>query len=175
MTERMRCVKAFLAIGVGACILLACSVATGATSASIFRTSGIAIRYPSRWEVTNRPLGDISDPVQRFVLSSYRVPGGRPNGAGDYRPPADGVIAQLLEDSPPDPAARSDYAPRPAKFRMPRLTEHLEGHSGRWGEIVFRDHGRDFYLFVGVGLNAPTSRLDALLRALDTVTVNRAP
>jgi hypothetical protein len=122
--------------------------------------------------VSNRPLGYISDPVQRFVVSSYRVPGGRPNGDGDYRPPSGGVIAQLLEEQAPGPDAKKFFPPRPAKFAQPKLNPHgLEGYSGRWAEMVFRDRGRDFYIFLGVGPGTPIARVETLLRALDTMSV----
>jgi len=149
------------------------SAATGGAAGldHVFRSDGIAITYPTGWQVSNRPLGYISDPAQRFVVASYRVPGGRPNDGGDYRPPRAGVIAQLLEEQPPDPDAKKDYPVRPATFALPKLSDHVEGYSGRWGEMVFRDRGRDFYIFVGVGPSTPATRVETLLRTLDTMTV----
>ena len=79
---------------------------------------GIVLRYPSSVYVSDRPLGSITDPVQRFVLSTYRVPGDVPNAGGGYTPPPTGVIAELLEDVPaPD---RDFEAPaRPADSPSP--------------------------------------------------------
>src|ERR1700722_619227 len=137
----------------------------------VFRSAGIAITCSRGWQVSNRPLGYISNPVQRFVVASYRVPGGRPDGGGDYGPPRGGVIAQLLEERAPGPDAKKFFPLRPARFASPKLSDHLEGHSGGWAEMVFRDHGRDFYIFVGVGPGTPTTRVETLLRTLDTISV----
>jgi hypothetical protein len=37
--------------------------------------------------------------------------------------------------------------------------------------MAFRDRGRDFYFFVGVGPSTPATRVETLLRTLDTMTV----
>jgi len=50
--------------------------------------------------------------------------------------------------------------------------ETLDGN--RWGEIVFRDHGRHFYIFIWVGRHATKTQVGLLLRALDGIQI-RAP
>jgi hypothetical protein len=62
-----------------------------------------------------------------------------------------------------------DFPRRPASFAL-RQSLSLEGFSGSWGEIVFRDHGRAFHLFIGVGVHAQP-QLPTLLAALDTLDV----
>jgi hypothetical protein len=76
------------------------------------------------------------------------------------------VIAQLREEQVPGPNADSVFAPRPSAFALPTLTDRLEGHTGRWGEITFRVHNRDFLIFVGIAPAAPRARIDELLRIL---------
>jgi hypothetical protein len=135
----------------------------------VFRNSRVAVTVPESWSATNEPLDYSSNPVQRFVLSSYRVPRGRPNGDGDYSVPRSQVLAQLMEEQAPLPVS-DGFPPRPARFALPRLTGRLEGHSGKWGEITFREHGRDFYIFLGIGSNAE-ARVGELLQALDAMTI----
>ena len=81
---------------------------------------------------------------------------------------AEQVIAIVLEQLPPVDLRL--FPPRPRRFRIAHLGR-VEGFNGpRWDEIVFRDHGRAFYIFVGVGSRAG-SQVPALLDALDSLRV----
>jgi hypothetical protein len=133
----------------------------------VFRGSGIVVRYPDGWYVTNEPLNSITDPVQRFVLSSYRVPTG---GAAYYAPPPRDVIAQLVEEVPP---INNDgvWRPRPRRFSLPKLGRMETFGGNRWGEVLFRDHGRHFYIFIGVRRRASSTKVALMLRTLDAMTV----
>lgn len=148
--------------------------ASGATETREFRGPGIVLRYPSGLYLSTRPFDSVADPVQRFVLSTYRVPDGRPDSAGDYTPPANGVIVQLLEDVPAHDF-RFKAPPRPASFTLPKLSGHVERFGDRWGEITFRDHGRGFYIFIAAGRRAPSSEIALVLHALDGLTVSPRP
>jgi hypothetical protein len=135
--------------------------------------SEIELRYPSSWYVTNRPLDTITNPVQMFVLSSYRVTGGQLNVDGPDTPPTPsptGVIARLLEDQPLPSNAGSGPA-RPLRFSLPRFTPHMEGYNGRWGAISFVDHRIPFTLFISVGHRAPSVLVAQFLRILDGMTI----
>lgn len=137
---------------------------------SVFRGPGIVLRFPSRWFVSNVPLNGITDPVQRFVLASYRVPVGRPDFDGNYAPPSGGVIAQLVEEVPP--LNNGGVWPlRPRRLKLPSLGR-MEGFGGnRWGEFRFRDHGRRFYIFIGVDRHASFQRIGRLLHSLDGMKI----
>jgi hypothetical protein len=153
-------------------------VAGLATAASpgprVFRGPGILLAYPSDWFVSTEPLNGIIDPVQLFVLSSYRVPPGRPIFDGNYAPPPSGVIAQLVEEVPPLNNG-GVWPTRPRQFKLGRLGR-MEGFDGsRWAELRFRDHGRRFYIFLGVGLHAPSARIGILLRTLDGLKITVQP
>lgn len=129
--------------------------------------AGIAITPPAGWFTSTRPLDNVTDPVQRLVLSSYRIQGG--SGAV---PPSNAVLAQLDEEVPPLFSSDRAWPRRPSRFRLPRLGS-LETHAGgRWGEIVFRDRGRHFYVFVWVGRRASATNVRLLLQALDGIRVN---
>ena len=140
----------------------------------VFRGPGIVLRYPGSLYVTNRPLDSITNPAQRFVLSTYRVPGNQPNADGNYTPPSTGVIAELTEDVPP-PNPDFQAPPRPRQFALPKLSGHLETFGPRWGEIPFRDHGRGFYIFIGVGPGASPAKVALMLHTLDGLTVSAPP
>jgi hypothetical protein len=140
----------------------------------VFRGPAIILRYPGSLFVSNRPLNWWSNPAQRFVLANYRVPGNRPNGNGDYTPPLTGVIAQLVEEvPPPDPDFKAPG--RPKRFALPKLTNRMEGFGNRWAELSFRDHGRGFTLFIGVGRDASPGQIALVLHALDGLTIGAPP
>jgi hypothetical protein len=127
----------------------------------------LTLRHPAALHVTRHQLTGITDPVERVALYS----GAPPNEM--VRPRADQVIAILMEQIPPLPVDLADFPPRPHRFRVGRLTT-VEGFSGpRWAEILFRDHGRAFYLFVGVGPHAD-AQIPVVLRAFDSLRVGGA-
>jgi hypothetical protein len=149
---------------------LVAAVCLGAPAASasrpvVFHRFGIALHAPNGWFVTNRPLNGVTDPVQRFVLSSYRIPRGADAG-GSYTPSSTGVVAQLDEEIPPI-ANSGAWKPRPARFALPRLGRMETLNGNRWGELLFRTHGRRFYLFIWIGDRAAHSQARLLLRTLD--------
>jgi hypothetical protein len=140
--------------------------------APVFRGPGILLQTPRGWYASNGPsLNGVSDPVQRFVLSSYRIPAGA-GGAGIYVPSSRGVVAQLAEEVPPNPSP--DWRLRPAYFRLPRLGRMETLGGNRWGELLFREHGRHFYIFIWVGPQASSAQVDLLLHALDGMTITAA-
>jgi hypothetical protein len=146
------------------------STSAAAADPRVFRGPGIVLRTPSGWYVTNAPLNGITNPVQRFVLSSYRVPTGRPDFDGNYAPPPRGVVVQLLEEMPPLNNG-GVWPQRPLRFRLPRLGL-MEGFGGdRWGEVRFREHGRRFYIFLGIGRHASSARIGLSLESLDGMTI----
>jgi hypothetical protein len=124
----------------------------------------LTLRHPATLRVTAQELTGITDPVERVALYSGATPDAM------LRPRANQVIAILMEQVPPLTVDLARFPPRPHRFRIRRLTT-LEGFAGpRWAEILFRDHGRAFYLFVGVGAHADAQVPEAL-RALDSLRV----
>jgi hypothetical protein len=141
----------------------------------VFHGPGIVLRVSGGLYVSNRPLTlkDAGNPAQRLVLSTYRVPGERPDANGDYTPPPTGVIAQVLEVVPP-PDFDFQGRQRPARFALPKLGR-LEGFGDRFGEIVFQDHGRGFFIFIGVGRRANADEVERVLHTLDELTIGAPP
>jgi hypothetical protein len=149
--------------------LLAPAVA-GASAPPVFRAAGIVVHAPAGWYVTSEPLNGITEPVQRFVLSSYRVPAGADAGNG-YVPPSRAVLALLMEETPSVHSNPRAWPQRPSRFTLPRLgrMETLDG--SRWGELLFRERGRHFYIFIWVGRHATSTQVGLLLRALDGIRI----
>lgn len=160
-----------IAVGLTAALVVP-GVGSPRTS-NVFRGPAIVLRYPGSLFVSNRPLNWWTNPAQRFVLSNYRVPGNRPNGNGDYTPPATGVIAQLVEEVPPPNPVRAP--PRSRHFTLPKLTNYMEGFGNRWGGVSFRDHARTFTLFIGVGREASPAQVALVLKTLDGLTIGAPP
>ena len=124
----------------------------------------LTLRYPAGLHVTTSELTGITDPLERFALYS----GSSPNAM--VAPRARQIIAIVMEQEPPLAVDVARFPPRPRHFRIRRLTR-LEGFSGRrWAEITFRDHGRAFYFFIGVGSRAD-AQVPRLLQALDSLRV----
>jgi hypothetical protein len=165
--------RASTAALLGAITLLSAPAAQAKSPGHVFRRAGIAVRVPAGWFVSTEPLNGVTDPVERFVLSSYRIPVGADAGDG-YVPPARAVLAQLVEEVPPLVSRASAWPKRPSRFAVPRLGR-METFTGRrWGELLFRDHRRHFYVFVWIGRRASSSRVATLLRALDRMRIVRS-
>ena len=129
---------------------------------NVLALAALTLLYPHTWHVTTQPQLAVTDPVQRFALySGAALPANGP-------PRRNQVVAIVLEQEPP---SRAGFPPRPTRFRLPRLgaLENLSGN--RWGEILFRDHGRSFYVFVWIGRSA-NGRVPELLTALDSLRVS---
>src|ERR1700733_5053051 len=79
-----------LLLGLAAAVATVPAIA-GDTSSSprpsrlfVDRGHGISLRYVDGWHVSNQRLNGIIDPVQRFVVSSYRIrPASRSTGGAD--------------------------------------------------------------------------------------------
>jgi hypothetical protein len=129
--------------------------------------ANLSVTYPVGWHVTTNNWTSISDPVQRFVIYSGRLP-------QKMGPPRAGQeLGVLMEVKPPlSQDALRQFSPHPANFGARRLTPSVEGFSGNWQETTFRDRGRAFYLFIGVG-DGGSALLPALLHSLDTLRIGK--
>ena len=158
--------KLLAAAGVAAAL----PAAAGAPAPALPRTytdakAGITLRYPQRWHVSRAPLRPVTDPVQRLVLYD-----GRALPTARLAPAPKQVIAQLVEVVPPLPLGLAGLPARPRRFRLPG-PGRMEGFDGdRWAEIAFRDRGRAFLVFVGVGAAAADGRAE-LLASLDSLAI----
>ena len=123
------------------------------------------MRYPEGWHLTTRSMTTITEPVQRFVIYS----GATPRPVTDAGPRADQVLAIVMEQTPVSASDLRRFPRRPRRFTVRHLGG-VEGFGDRWAELPFRDNGRAFYAFIGVG-TISTRQLPTLLQALDTLRV----
>jgi hypothetical protein len=135
--------------------------------------ASLTVRYPDSWHVTTRNLTNITQPVPRFAIYSGAAPSRAPVASGEFtrRLRPNQVVAVVMEQTAVSAADLGRLPPRPHRFAVRRLTG-VEGFGTRWVEFYFRDHGREFYLFIGVGEQA-TGQLPTLLHSLDTLRVSR--
>ena len=145
--------------------LLATALALAPAGAWTSRAAHLTVNYPAGWHVTTRSLTPITQPVERFALYAGAPP--RPV-AGPPRPGE--VIGFVMEQTNLQPGDLRNFPARPPHFHLLRPLGGVEGFGNRWAEIVFRDHARGFYLFIGVGEGAG-SQLPKLLTALDSLRV----
>lgn len=175
--DRQRRRRRWLVV-VGACVVVAAASyggfreagGGGSAAATPFHVAGLTVSVPPGWFITTAPLNAITNPVPRFVLSSYRLPAGA--DAGDsYVPPSSALLVQVVEEEPPLYSKASLWPPRPRKVVIPRLgrMETLSGN--RWAELYFRAGRRHLYLFVWIGRGASHTDITVLLRTLDAMKI----
>ena len=95
------------------------SAPSAGPTAQTYRADGIRVRGPAGWFFTRRHLTGVTWPMQRFVVSSFRIPS---VPVGTFVPPQSGVLAQILEQSPP--ISGEHWKPRPADLRFGRFRRH---------------------------------------------------
>ena len=146
----------------------------GATSVNrVWRDAqaSLAVGYPDSWHVTTRNLTNITQPVPRFAIYSGASPRRVAVTRGEFTQGlrSDQVMGIVMEQTSVSPADLRRLPRRPHRFTVSRLTG-VEGFGDRWVEFFFRDHGREFYVFVGVGKHG-ARHLPTLLHSLDTLRV----
>jgi hypothetical protein len=101
---------------------------------------GLSVVLPHGWRLSRARLETCADPAQRLVA----VSGGASLRLGMKVPPHVAIV--FLQES-----WQGRFPARPARFALGRLGQNggcCEMPVGRGDEILFRDHGRDFYAFV---------------------------
>jgi hypothetical protein len=125
-------------IGIAAIALIGPSADAGPVR-SVEAGHGLKVVLPASWRLSHARLSNCSDPVQRFVART-------------------GGALVLLQES-----WMGTFPARPAHFALGRVVQ-LGGccdmPDGRGSEVLFRDHGRNFYAFVYA--TKPEQRRDAL-------------
>ena len=156
--------------------LLVCSLVLAASAGGVVASTagtwhdgkaGLRISYPAGWHVTTRSLTTITQPAQRVVVYSGLTP---QSLAQVLSPRADQALAIVMEQASVSASDLKQFPRRPKKFTVSHLGR-IESFAGdRWAELVFRENGRAFYVFSGVGAN-DTRQLPTLLNALDSLCV----
>lgn len=153
------------------------SGAAGAADRSRFSNRGISFLYPSSWFATSKPLSNGLEPVYRFAVANFdfrRTPRDvGPCLAGVARQrPATAVLAFMREAVGTD-ARRTRAGQRPKAFPLPRSSDQAACLGPGTNQIVFRQAGRIFYLWISVGRHA--SQADRLRLATLLASMKIAP
>jgi hypothetical protein len=157
-----------------------CATAAAAVQRITFRTDRISIELPTGWHVTSARINSVVDPVTIFTATSFPMRTGRPR-------PSDGICSRTLqrqwhlEGAYVQLTEERDGASRKRMLRrLPARPRHFELHQrgagglctpADSGEITFRERGRAFYVFYGIGKRAsPATRREARL-LLDSLRI----
>src|SRR5262245_19688826 len=150
-----------VAVSVVAVVLFA-SVVHRANADTRFDRAGISFQVPMGWSLTLRRINGVVDPVTVFTVSTFRLgKGGTSSGGICSRPlrrawRPDGAYVQLTQE-------RDGASLKRMLRRVPRRPRHFVLDSKGWGglctppnsgELAFREHGRAFYVFYGIGRKA---------------------
>jgi hypothetical protein len=129
----------------------------------------ITVDVPAGWDLATK-LTALSQPLERFTLSSGPLPQGPQNGCGPRaavaRLDADDVLAFVVEWPKLPAHGGPNFPPRArALARLSGAPAEAEC-LGRGRIVMFRVDHRFFTVAVAVGSRAPAGRVDQLLGAL---------
>lgn len=156
------------------------AVALAGCAGSGWRTwqgRGVSVRLPPGWYATAARLTPVTWPAQFLAVASYPLPAGdrgadgcEPKAAVDRLPPHGAFIfGWEYAGSGEGPIRRSDFPPRPRRFRLlrPGRFECLDGSY----MLRFRDAGRYFEVHVLLGRHATRQTRALVVRVLDSLRV----
>ena len=155
------------AAGATALIVIAAAIAAvlaGTEASSRFRRDGISVRVPKGWHLTVHRINGVVDPVTVFTASTFRITARATSGGicspalrRAWRP--GGAYIQLAEER--DGASLHRMLPR-VPLRPKHFVLSASGQGGLCtpsdsGELTFKQRGRAFYVFYGIGRRASRS------------------
>lgn len=157
-----------------------CATAAAAVQRITFPADRISIELPPGWHVTSARINGVVDPVTIFTATSFPLRRVRPHPSDgicsrtlQQQWHVDGAYVQLTEER--DGASRKRMLrrvpPRPRSFAI-----RLRGAGGLCtppdsGETTFRERGRAFYLFYGIGKRASAATRRHVRALLDSLQI----
>jgi len=166
---------AFMALLAVASVAMSIVASAGATNR--FSRRGISFVYPASWYVTTMPLSNGLEPVYRFAVGNFRFHrtsrdlGPCLEGIARQRPTG-GVLAFMREALGAD-ARRTRAGPRPKTFPLPAATDQTACLGAGSSQVVFRQAGRIFYLWISIAPKAPRSARDQLQALLSSIRITK--
>jgi hypothetical protein len=144
----------------------------------VYPSAHVSIVLPSGWQVTTARVNGVVDPVTIFTATSFRLRNPKPSPGLCSRTlqrqwHVGGAYVQLAEERDCDSRKRMlrRVPPRPRHFETPHGGAGGLCTPADSGEITFREHGRAFYVFYGIGKRAsPTTRI-AVRNLLDSMRI----
>ncbi len=141
--------------------------------------AGISIRRVAAWHVVTAPLTRVLWPVQRLVVTSFRLRQARPDpnctpATAVRELPPTGAFLFMFEytRTPGQPTAR--FPARPAHFRLDPKSYRPYECMGPSYAIEFRDAGRAFQVQLFIGTRASQRTRATLVSILDSLIVKPA-
>jgi hypothetical protein len=148
-----------------------------ASALGVFDKHGLRTTVPAGWWATDQRMSSGVEPLFRLTVSDRRLVRTRRDsgpcygGIGRQIQPG-GVVAILRE------VVGSDYRParfkqRPRRFRLPARQPGQDNSclGDHATEIIFKDAGRGFYLWIAAGRAAPRHEVATLLALLNRLTI----
>jgi hypothetical protein len=140
-----------------------------------FSSRGITFLYPSSWYVTTKPLSNGVEPVYRFAVGNFRFH----RTARDIGPCLEGIAKQraargvlaFMREAIGTDARRTRAGPRPKTFRLPSATEQTACLGSGSNQVVFREAGRTFYLWISIAPKAARAARGQLKALLNSMTI----
>jgi hypothetical protein len=140
----------------------------------------LSIVLPAAWHVTSARINGVVDPVTIFTATSFPLRHPHPSdglcsATLQRQWHVRGAYVQLTEER--DGASRKRMLrrvpPRPRHFKT-----DVKGAGGLCtpadsGEITFREHGRAFYVFYGIGRRASPVTRSGVRALLDSLRIGR--
>ena len=140
----------------------------------------LSIVLPAGWHVTSARINGVVDPVTIFTATSFPLRHPRPSDGIcsvtlQRQWHARGAYVQLVEER--DGASRKRMMQRvPPRPRHFNIGQHGAGGlctPADSGEIPFKESGRAFYVFYGIGKRASPATRDAVRALLDSLRIGR--
>ncbi len=183
MNRRLVLALAVLSAG-GTIVALAASASSSGPSWARTRFdvpgASMSLSYPLNWHISTRRLTGVIDPVTRFTVTSFPFRQSRPDT--DFcartlarRWPANGAYVQVAEELDGASLRKmlSRVPPRPRHFTLARSGAGGLCTGPVSGQLTFRERGRAFYVYYGVGRKASPATRCAVVAVLDSLRIRR--
>ena len=140
----------------------------------------LSVVLPPGWHVTSARINGVVDPVAIFTATSFQLRHPRPSPGLcsvtlQRQWHVRGAYVQLAEER--DGASRKRMLrrvpPRPLHFKTSRRGDGGLCTPADSGQITFRERGRAFYVYYGVGRRASPATRIAVRALLDSLRIGR--
>jgi len=182
-------VAVIVASGIGAGALVACGAAgpghpvehrSSSGRVRVAVGAGISIRRAAAWHVVTAPLTRVLWPVQRLVMTSFRLRQARPDpnctpATAIRELPPTGAFLFMFEYTRIRGQPAAHFPTRPAHFRLEPKSYRPYECMGPSYAIEFRDAGRAFQVQLFIGTRASQRTRATLVSILDSLIVKPRP
>ena len=149
-----------------------------ASSPTMFNKNGVRATLPPGWWASDRRMSSGVEPVFRLTVSNRPLirtskdTGPCYAGIGQQIQPR--AVVAILREAVGADLRSGRFDKRPARFVLPKrqLGQDNSCLGDHATQIVFKDAGRGFYLWIAVGRAAPPDRVERLLTLLNKLALS---